>query len=107
VLIMTNATNNIHISVISIYPISYQGGGDYRGIYDIGFKGALWGYTGLLLNAPYKIDSMVWMKMMMMLCVSVFLLILCCCFGYRNQGRKGEWGNRKMGYPGFLGILRV
>jgi hypothetical protein len=24
------------------------------------------GYIGLLLNAPYKIDSMVWMMLMMM-----------------------------------------
>jgi hypothetical protein len=24
------------------------------------------GYIGLLLNAPYKIDSMVWMRLMMM-----------------------------------------
>jgi hypothetical protein len=34
--------------------IPYQGGGDYRGIYDI----------GLLLNAPYKIDSMMEMRLM-------------------------------------------
>jgi hypothetical protein len=27
------------------------------------------GYIGLLLNAPYKIDSMVWMRMRMMLLV--------------------------------------
>jgi hypothetical protein len=38
--------------------IPYQGGGDYRGIYDIGLKGALEGYIGLLLNAPYKRDRM-------------------------------------------------
>jgi hypothetical protein len=43
-----------------IYPI--RGGGDYRGIYDIGFKRGFMGYRGLLLNAPYKIDSMVWMR---------------------------------------------
>jgi hypothetical protein len=42
--------------------IPYQGGGDYRGIYDIGFKRGFMGYIGLLLNAPYKIDSMVWMR---------------------------------------------
>jgi hypothetical protein len=35
-----------------------RGGGDYRGIYDIGLKGALEGYIGLLLNAPYKRDRM-------------------------------------------------
>jgi hypothetical protein len=33
-------------------------GGDYRGIYDMGLKGAFMGYRGLLLNAPYKRDSM-------------------------------------------------
>jgi hypothetical protein len=54
-------TNIIPIS--SHHPISYQGGGDYRGIYDIGLKGAFMGYIGLLLNAPYKIDSMVWMRL--------------------------------------------
>jgi hypothetical protein len=27
------------------------------------------GYIGLLLNAPYKIDSMVWMRMRIMLLV--------------------------------------
>jgi hypothetical protein len=30
------------------------------------------GYIGLLLNAPYKIDSMVWMRMMMMLLCFVY-----------------------------------
>jgi hypothetical protein len=53
----------------TLYPISYQGGGDYRGIYDTGLKGGFMGYIGLLLNAPYKIDSMVWMRMRMMLYV--------------------------------------
>jgi hypothetical protein len=41
-----------------LYPISIRGGGDYRGIYDIGLKGAFMGYIGLLLNDPYKIDRM-------------------------------------------------
>jgi hypothetical protein len=50
------------ILISSIYPI--RGGGDYRGIYDIGFKRGFMGYIGLLLNAPYKIDSMVWMSLM-------------------------------------------
>jgi hypothetical protein len=49
------------ILISSIY-LSYQGRGDYRGIYDTGLKGAFMGYIGLLLNAPYKIDSMVWMR---------------------------------------------
>jgi uncharacterized membrane protein len=51
------------IRILSHHTISYQGGGDYRGIYDTGLKGALEGYIGLLLNAPYKIDSMVWMRL--------------------------------------------
>jgi hypothetical protein len=55
-------TNIIDIHLIILSPISYQGGGDYRGIYDIGFKRGFMGYIGLLLNAPYKIDSMVWMR---------------------------------------------
>jgi hypothetical protein len=50
-------TNPILIKASSLSYL-YQGGGDYRGIYDIGLKGALEGYIGLLLNAPYKIDSM-------------------------------------------------
>jgi hypothetical protein len=37
-----------------------------KGIYDTGFKRGFMGYIGLLLNAPYKIDSMVWMRMRMM-----------------------------------------
>jgi hypothetical protein len=48
--------------------LSLSGGGDYRGIYDIGLKWAFMGYIGLLLNAPYKIDSMVWMRIWMMFC---------------------------------------
>jgi hypothetical protein len=38
----------------TIYPI--RGGGNYRGIYDVGLKGAFMGYRGLLLNDPYKRD---------------------------------------------------
>jgi hypothetical protein len=42
--------------LIQAYSLSYllSGGGDYRGIYDIGFKRGFMGYIGLLLNAPYK-----------------------------------------------------
>jgi hypothetical protein len=63
----------------TIYPI--RGGGDYRGIYDTGFKRGFMGYIGLLFNAPYKIDSMVGMKMWMYLLVTlldyfVFLFLL-------------------------------
>jgi hypothetical protein len=43
------------------------------------------GYIGLLLNAPYKIDSMVWMRMWMRIVfcfgVSVFFYLY---FGYIN-----------------------
>jgi hypothetical protein len=41
-----------HQSILSI--LSPIRGGDYRGIYDIGFKRGFMGYIGLLLNAPYK-----------------------------------------------------
>jgi hypothetical protein len=53
--------HHLNLSPLSIYPI--RGGGDYRGIYDIGFKRGFMGYIGLLLNAPYKIDRMVWMRL--------------------------------------------
>jgi hypothetical protein len=55
--------NIININLIYIILSILSGGGDYRGIYDIGFKRGFMGYIGLLLNAPYKIDSMVWMRM--------------------------------------------
>jgi hypothetical protein len=48
-------------------------------------KWAFMGYIGLLLNAPYKIDSMVWMRL-----VISFVILLCfSCLDfldYRNQG---------------------
>jgi hypothetical protein len=48
-----------------LYPISYQGGA-IIGVFMIqALKGALWGILGLLLNAPYKIDSMMGMRLMM------------------------------------------
>jgi hypothetical protein len=37
------------------------------------------GYIGLLLNAPYKIDSMVWMRLMMICMIiyySVFVFVV-------------------------------
>jgi hypothetical protein len=49
------STNIIPILIPSYY-LSYQGGGDYRGTYDIGFKRGFMGYIGLLLNDPYKRD---------------------------------------------------
>jgi hypothetical protein len=52
----------------------------------MGFKGGFMGYIGLLLNAPYKIDSMVWMKMMMMyLSCLVAFTFLFVELGYINQ----------------------
>jgi hypothetical protein len=62
--------------------LSYQGGGDYRGIYDIGLKGALEGYIGLLLNDPYKIDSM-------MGCVCGYLSLLFFFFFCLLSPRRG------------------
>jgi hypothetical protein len=63
----------ISISSSSHHTISYQGGGDYRGIYDIGLKGAFMGYRGLLLNDPYKIDRM-------MGCVCGYISLICFLF---------------------------
>jgi hypothetical protein len=51
-LIMSSSSSSKH----PLYPISYQGGGDYRGIYDVGLKRGFMGYIGLLLNDPYKIE---------------------------------------------------
>jgi hypothetical protein len=66
----------IHIYPIILSPI--RGGGDYRGIYDIVLKRLLWD-IGLLLNAPYKIDSMVWMTLMM---IDLMALALVCTYIY-------------------------
>jgi hypothetical protein len=57
-MVQEKRTNSI-IGIISIYLLYLSilsGGGDYRGIYDIGLKGAFMGYIGLLLNDPYKRD---------------------------------------------------
>jgi hypothetical protein len=72
-------TINLHSIIIInllliLSNIPYQGGGDYRGIYDTGLKRGFMGYMGLLLNAPYKIDSMVWMTLMMMVFFLLFLV---------------------------------
>jgi hypothetical protein len=94
--------------ILNLIPSSYllSGGGDYRGIYDIGLKRAFMGYVGLLLNAPYKIDSMVWMRMLMtfFLFVSCFFFLFFCLAiltrGYfeigrsQNGGVQGFWGYR-------------
>jgi hypothetical protein len=47
-------SNKSILSLLSNIP--YQGGGVIIGVF--------MGYIGLLLNAPYKIDSMVWMSLM-------------------------------------------
>jgi hypothetical protein len=95
-LIMTDISviQTIIISIITILiilsNIPYQGGGDYRGIYDIGLKRGFMGYIGLLLNAPYKRDSMVWMWMWMMLWNLLCFLTLCLGFGlYEPEGKIG------------------
>jgi hypothetical protein len=64
----------------------------YRGIYDIGLKGAFMGYVGLLLNAPYKIDSMMEMRMMMRFCyVLCHAFVLLFLSGLREPRVKWEW----------------
>jgi hypothetical protein len=51
------------------------------------------GYIGLLLNAPYKIDSMVWMMLMMMIFVlSVFKLFCFTDWAIRTGGQNGGAG---------------
>jgi hypothetical protein len=44
------------------------------------------GYIGLLLNAPYKIDSMVWMRMWMMLELKLNFSILFVCYWLYEPG---------------------
>jgi hypothetical protein len=39
----TKRTESDHYPHHTLYPISYQGGGDYRGIYDMGFKRGFYG----------------------------------------------------------------
>jgi intracellular septation protein A len=47
------------------------------------------GYIGLLLNAPYKIDSMVWMRMeMMFVMFFVFFRYLCFFIWLNKPGVK-------------------
>jgi hypothetical protein len=69
-------------------------------------KEAFMGYIGLLLNAPYKIDSMVWMRLMMI--VFVFSWLFCSllrCWGYTNQGVFWD-ASRKIGVTRVLGVYR-
>jgi hypothetical protein len=44
------------------------------------------GYIGLLLNAPYKIDSMVWMMMWIYFFLIVLIYLFVMYLGYINQG---------------------
>jgi hypothetical protein len=67
------------------------------------------GYIGLLLNAPYKIDSMMRMRLMMRL--DSFLISPVVFFdvfwGYMNQKDKMGKEGSKGGYPGFWGFEGV
>jgi hypothetical protein len=54
------------------------------------------GYIGLLLNAPYKIDSMVWMMLMMMcrFCIdylSFLFWVWLSKLGHKMGVRTLEW----------------
>jgi hypothetical protein len=71
----------------------YQGGGDYRGIYDIGFKKGFMGYIGLLLNDPYKRDRIDGC----MLDIFLFLLFVFCCAALPPGAARTKV---KMGYSG-------
>jgi hypothetical protein len=50
------------------------------------------GYIGLLLNAPYKIDSMVWMRLMMSFVIYFGFDFLSLSCGYMNPGDLGSRG---------------
>jgi hypothetical protein len=39
------------------------------------------GYIGLLLNAPYKIDSMVWMRLWMRIVLMIYFLCFAVLLG--------------------------
>jgi hypothetical protein len=49
------------------------------------------GYIGLLLNAPYKIDSMVWMRCRSLSYILLFLCSFLFCWLYELEGilKKG------------------
>jgi hypothetical protein len=48
------------------------------------------GYIGLLLNAPYKIDSMVWMSLMRIcLFLNLPLLLVLLTWLYEPRGKRG------------------
>jgi hypothetical protein len=86
--------SNRIISIISInlsYLSILSGGGRYRDTYDRGFKRGFMGYIGLLLNAPYKIDSIVWMRLVLISFVVVFSFFLFFCWLYEPRGILGMW----------------
>jgi hypothetical protein len=54
------------------------------------------GYIGLLLNAPYKIDSMVWMRMrMMLLVISLDYLVFLFLAGLSKLDKYVRYKGRK------------
>jgi hypothetical protein len=60
------------------------------------------GYIGLLLNAPYKIDSMVWMMLMMMVfCFRSWCLFSTILLGLYEPGVKGGRKDLNGGGQGF------
>jgi hypothetical protein len=83
-----NHQHYLNQSLLSIYPIR---GGRYRDTYDRGFKRGFMGYIGLLLNAPYKIDSIVWMRLVLISFVVVFSFFLFFCWLYEPRGILGMW----------------
>jgi hypothetical protein len=62
------------------------------------------GCIGLLLNAPYKIDSMVWMRLWMMLCLFLLLEGFPLLIGlYEPEAFFGST-SLKMGVPRVFGV---
>jgi heme/copper-type cytochrome/quinol oxidase subunit 2 len=58
------------------------------------------GYIGLLLNAPYKIDSMVWMMMLIMFFYLFFCVLFVILWAIRTR-RQNKGIESKTGVPGF------
>jgi hypothetical protein len=49
-----NSTRTSSASKHPLYPISIRGGGDYMGIYDIGFKRGLYGVYRPFIECPLQ-----------------------------------------------------
>jgi hypothetical protein len=47
------------------------------------------GYIGLLLNAPYKIDSMVWMSLWISTALQLVSVYLCFWLAKLTKGKMG------------------